>query len=256
MTPEKSITSKKTETPEKVSEENRPVKVSSQTIPSIPRANTRNSKAASSLTHVELSLKERITNQIQTQIAKVNNGESFDDIKELREEKASERNYIQVANLAGKCLFTALYHQLDSNFRSDISQTKNVFLFRTNVVQHIKNNINVFMGDLEKRITESGRKFKNKQKIEKECNTFVDRLGTEYGIGGIETIRAVSMIHKVNIISLDYRGSSRVPCKLNPDYRSLLLIHQHEDQNSSIMFMSDDVIEKMSQTISNAVENE
>lgn len=77
--------------------------------------------------------------------------------------------------------------QLNPSFVSEENQKQNVRLLRTKVVEYIKENFEVFKGDLEKRITESGRKFTRAKIREKECHKFLNHLGTDDGSEGIET---------------------------------------------------------------------
>lgn len=200
------------------------------------------------------SLKDRIANQMHAQLAKIEGCDA--DAENFQKLKAAN-NYIKLTSLSGegKCLFAALHYQLNLFVESDDKQEEHIRLFRAEVVNHIKNNLDVFRKDLEKRITESNRKF-TKRSINKEFVSFLDHLGSDEGVGGIETIRSVSMMNNVNIISVGPNRSGFVPCHFNSNHTRCLLILQIGDLNRSIHFMSDDIVEKVSKAISEAGDNE
>lgn len=116
----------------------------------------------------------------------------------------------------GNCLFLALAHQLHQpklNGRKHKILANNL---RKEVVDHILANIDTFMHDLKGRLLDNSILDND---MNSRCIQFVkDELSQETVWGGIETMKAVAAIHKINILIINDNKTSNLANQFDAEY--------------------------------------
>lgn len=160
-----------------------------------------------------------LCNQISEQItqmvgAVLINGEKQEQMEyQLKNESPKYLSVIPTAR-DGNCLFSALAHQLWKN-KINRNQTKNehekmIKDLRSTVVEHIlqPDNFPLYERFLHDRVSEL-KNIKDAETISDKCKLFVrQNLSREGSWGGMETIRAVSVLHRVNVLVINEFGTS------------------------------------------------
>lgn len=188
-------------------------------------------------------LENMVYEQISAQSLKmVESVLTYSEIEEQVSFKIAETEYhLQVASIEpdGSCLFRSLLHQL---YGGQLSQTDEATKsLRRDVVAFIKKNFSHFEFELRGRVHEkddeerSAKKSKRKKKsqtaqeLQKKCKQLLQQnLSKSTYWGGSETIKAVSMMHSVNIlIFCDDAPCYFANCGFNRNYtRTLLIAHK------------------------------
>lgn len=117
----------------------------------------------------------------------------------------------------GNCMFGALAHQLFYSKLNSKDHKKLTAELRKNVVKHIKENFDVFAHDIKGRVFEMHEKVED---IERECNFFVNFCLSKVGFwGGMESLKAISSVYKINILIFNENGDYYFapPFNLNHD---------------------------------------
>lgn len=130
----------------------------------------------------------------------------------------------------GNCLFGAFVHQIFGYKPSSKIHEDMVIKLRSDVVNYIKSNLEIFEKDLKGRIiAKKAGKLPKRQKIkienfEKEVEDFLSDLSKDGIWGGSETIRAVSLMHKLNILVINEGGTIFFANGFKSDYKKTIMI--------------------------------
>lgn len=127
----------------------------------------------------------------------------------------------------GNCLFSALSHQLFYHKIESKEHQAATNKLREDVVLAIKNNPGSFEKELKGRVLEHTQDKKAAmENIHNEVSFFLNVLLPKKKVcwGGIETIKAVSQIYKVNIIVINSDGSCNQPMLYESSYERTLLL--------------------------------
>lgn len=128
------------------------------------------------------------------------------------------------SNPDGNCLFSSLAHQLFYEPRDSLTHKKLTKKLRLDVTKFIRQNISLFKHEIKGRIYEVNDA-ENIENIEDEINLFVKFFLPKNAFwGGSETLKAVSMLHKVNIIVFFEDESYRVANEINWSYDNSIMI--------------------------------
>lgn len=141
-------------------------------------------------------------------------------VEEMNFHLNDETKTIKIIKIAadGRCLFGSLAHQLydlkvDSNAHSDATDN-----LRKEIVEYIGEHMSDFEAELNGRVLEKKSR-KNIDDMEVERRFIVKFcLPMHRYWGGEESIKAVSIIHKVNIIIFNEDGPFYFPTDFNKDY--------------------------------------
>lgn len=143
----------------------------------------------------------------------------------------------------GDCLFLSLSHKLFASKVDSDEHMNDALQLRARVVEFILSNISEFLHVIKGRIyeSESNSDAASKSIDEDECRNFVQNKLAKPGFwGGIETFKAVSLIHNVNIVCLNDDGSYNLPCKFNSKAeRSLIILYSQKVHYDSVVGFSD-----------------
>lgn len=139
----------------------------------------------------------------------------------------------------GSCLFSALSHQisfLKIGSANHKNQSKDL---RKDCVEHIKTNFDRYIPFLTSRVIELHEKKRivtSNTNIINECREFLDLslpLNTTYG--GVESIKAVSELNNVNIITVTEDGSCNLVHLIDTKFeRSVCIAYRNGDHYDSV----------------------
>lgn len=167
----------------------------------------------------------------------------------------------------GDCLFAAIAHQLFGN-KIDTEDFKcAVIQLRIDTCNYIKNNLSSFKHELKERIyaikdTETRAKEKIKIDFEKEFEEFLSNHLSKNGFwGGSESIKAISLMHKTNILLIneggmisfangferDFKTTVIVAYRLNKFFRSVISSGGIRNHYDSVVNIETDSILKISE---------
>lgn len=131
-------------------------------------------------------------------------------------------------NPDGSCLFSTIAHQM-YDFKANSEENKNKAAdLRNNVVVYINANFEQFKHDLKGRVYEMNREKAFVEEIDKECRTFLnDILPLESCYAGYESVKAISEIEELNIITISEDGDCYMAVEFNEKYkRTVFLAHR------------------------------
>lgn len=179
---------------------------------------------SSELTEHQMS--DALFTQISTQCIKMENTVSrSSENTQSKRFKITARKFATVKYCQipadGDCLFSSVVHQLFNTSIASADHKQKTQDLRKEVVNYINEHLNDFIHSLKNRIPsgssidilQSGKAFLN------------DQLSIPGFWGGMESIKAISKIHKVNIIVMNDCGSSNLPNYFNIDAnRSIMLL--------------------------------
>lgn len=172
-------------------------------------------------------LEDRLETQITVQMLKMsntitaNNEEHFECYFRIKSITSDQKLEVSTILGNGDCLFAAISHQIFfAKINSTNHQTSTMQL-RQNVAEYIRNNPEVFENELIGRISDE----KGDIKIEREeIESFLHRLSNTKMWGGVESLKAIGMIHKVNIICFNEGGDCYFINKFDPGFERSILI--------------------------------
>lgn len=140
----------------------------------------------------------------------------------------------------GSCLFGSLAHQLFQHKVNSNNHKKATKTLRSDVVKYINNNLNDFLFVITGRILEEEEvRLGNVQTkwssiTKNDCFEFLNKcLIDDHFFGGTETIKAVTCMHKVNILSFNESGPVYFPMGFNINYHKTIFIAYRLKPNSS-----------------------
>lgn len=143
--------------------------------------------------------------------------ENQDKFGKMEFVQSNETHAVDVATIPsdGNCLFSTLSHQIFGLKILSRDHEDSVKKLRADVVEYIYKNLKTFKLELEECILiMKGKKVKSNTKIkiedfERESNFFLSKSLSKDGFwGGFESIRAVSMMYKVNILLINEGGTA------------------------------------------------
>lgn len=139
---------------------------------------------------------------------------------------SSTINVVKVCKITGdgNCLFGAISHQLNGMKIDSDEHKKSAIQMRNDVITHIKNNLSQYEFDIKGRIFEKypGRIITD---LKKDCIWYIDRfLAPKTAFGGTESLKAISIIHKVNIIVFSEKGHAYFGYDYHPEYHRCVMI--------------------------------
>lgn len=140
-----------------------------------------------------------------------NSEKIFDFHVEMDICKNATTKYIRIGPVSpdGSCLFSAIAHQLfyvklNSQEHKDWANK-----LRKQAVDYIKANYERFRSYLRNRVRETNQAESDENKLEAECQKFLSELLPKNSFyGGVESIKAISEIYCVNILTINEDGSS------------------------------------------------
>lgn len=193
-----------------------------------------------------------------------NGDEVLTNIFGMSSASSAESRGIKCCRVAGfgDCFFLAVAHQLNSIKIASDQHVQKASVLRENVVSYVKEKKNFpnFVHDLKNRIRYD--KSAKSTVIEKACLDFLDdKLSATGCLAGMESIKAISEMKKVNIVVLNDDGSCNLPNHFNFEYDKAILIlfssasgnsNSNVDRNhyDSVVGMNHEIITKVTNQLS------
>lgn len=145
---------------------------------------------------------------------------------------------LKFCEVAGKgdCLFLSIVHQMFGLTIGSDEHNARALQLRKDVSDYILANMDDFMVELKGRLYEEQLESRIIENFEHESKIFLEKLSQESTIeGGAETIKAVSRMENVNIVSVRRDGFCTLTCDFNPNSIRTLLIfyHTYKDQSKN-----------------------
>lgn len=139
----------------------------------------------------------------------------------------------------GSCLFSSLIHQLTFCSIGTAIHKKETRMLRQECVEHIESNFDRYLPFLESRIIEESEKCPQSNvdacDMNTKCREFLKTLTLTKTYGGVETIKAVSELRKVNIITIKDDGTCNLVHLLNEKFdRSIFVAYSNGNHYDSI----------------------
>lgn len=183
-------------------------------------------EAECSIDEVE-SKRNALYSQMTMQLIKMSNATAINGDK-LIVMRRCEDNVVEMKYCAmdgdGSCLFSAIVHQLFRHKVNSSQHQKLVQELRHRVVQHIKANVQLYVDSIKPRLNETADILT--KNIETDCANFVtNHLAKKDYWGGLETLKAVCEIYRLNIGTVTDDGLCSLPHLFNPNYNQILLIY-------------------------------
>lgn len=128
----------------------------------------------------------------------------------------------------GNCLFTSLAHQLWPNATTSEECKTNAIKLRAAVVEHILANIEPYQMFIEEYLHEIKSLNTDDASLETKCKMWVRHVLSRQGNwAGIETVKAVSRIYRVNIVTFNECGIVQMVQAAEKHYdRTILLAYR------------------------------
>lgn len=155
----------------------------------------------------------------------------------------------------GNCLLTSLAHQLWPTATTSEECKKNAIKLRASVVEHILANIEQYQLFIEEYLSEIESLNLDGASLETKCKMWVRHVLSRQGSwAGIETIKAVSRIHRVNIVTFNECGIPQMVQAAKDHYnRTILLAYRFYSRGGEPIYNHyDSVCDMDSETISAA----
>lgn len=151
----------------------------------------------------------------------------------------------------GSCLFGSVAHQLYGLSVDSAEHEQKTNEIRAEVVIHIKKNFDNFFHELKGRVYERSTQTIDPDKIESECRLYLNAcLPLTNCFGGSESVRAISEIYELNIITISEEGECYMAVDFKEEYnRTIFLAHRltvtahHTKQHNSSRQHYDSVYE-------------
>lgn len=190
------------------------------------------------------SLESAIFNQLSSQNlaltrAIYSNSEKKESMEFLMNDNSTKLDVIK-AKRDGNCLFSSLGHQIFLHKMNSKDHKQNTLELRTSVVDHIKKNLPEFSFIISGRIQEEEEvifgqvQTKSNEVTDNDCIEFLDKKLNRPGFyGGTESLKAVSNIHKVNIMIFNELGDPYFPLGFNENFkRSVFIAYRLSSQTA------------------------
>lgn len=125
----------------------------------------------------------------------------------------------------GNCLFGAVAHQLfnvKANSPDHPNKTKEL---RQSVVDCILKNVELYQQDLKDRMLQDFDFKIDVTDFKQSCIDFVKSKLSQNGYyGGMESLIALSQLHRMNILIVNDDGTSNMGNRFNPDYQKVIIV--------------------------------
>lgn len=158
----------------------------------------------------------------------------------------------------GNCLFTSLAHQPWPSATTSDECKKNSVKLRAKVVEHILNNIEPYQMFIEEYLHELKSLNSDNTSLDTKYEMWVrHNLSRQGSWGGIETIKAVSQMYRVNVVLFDECGIVQMIQGAKEQYeRTILLAYRFylNEQHERVYNHYDSVCDMESDTIHVATE--
>lgn len=183
----------------------------------------------------------------------LNNATTMDFIVDSNELQPESNVLVKTCKVLadGNCLFLALTHQLYQPVPNGKNHKRLAKEMRQEVVLHILDNIDPFLHELKGRLLDNGVCV-DANNLTFLCTQFVkDMLSQDAVYGGIETLKAVARIHKVNILIINDNKTCNLGSHFNSTYTRALVIAYKSlgtaiDRNhyDSVVAIDDDLLKQ------------
>lgn len=134
----------------------------------------------------------------------------------------------------GDCAFSVMAHQLyHSKIRSDqhVRQTE---ILRRDAVEYIRAHLSEFQHDIKGRILETIPETLSTANFDDQCDKFLKNLAKQGFYGGKESIRAIAIMEKVNIVVFNENGPCYLVNRLNVEYdRTIFMAFRGKGRNEN-----------------------
>lgn len=133
----------------------------------------------------------------------------------------------------GNCLLRAMARQLFGEKMGSPTQAKSVSKLRSDVVDFIQENVAHFRHELKNTIYDRNNGV-NIEDMENECARFLNDGLRRNGVWArVESIKAVSLLHKVNIFIVHENSSWQMPYGFNQEYIECIILAYRLASSSS-----------------------
>lgn len=170
-----------------------------------------------------------------------NNEEIVDFFVNMDLESMKSSKSIKICKIDGdgSCLFGSLAHQISFPIIGSANHKILSIRLRKQCVDHIKANFDRYIPFLKSRLIEihGNEKFDMKNlDVKKQCRQFLDStLPLHETFGGVESIKAVSEIQKVNIITVTENGDCNLVHLLDTKYgRTVFIAYRNGNHYDSV----------------------
>lgn len=144
--------------------------------------------------------------------------------------KSTKLDVVKI-NGNGSCLFATTSHQLSLHKINSVVHKQATTTLRISVAKYIKDNMEDFVHVIAGRIQEEeesklGYVETKSCDIDKTCcEEFVDtKLTDETFFGGIESIKAITLMYSVNMLVFNESGPAYFPMSFNPNYHKTIFM--------------------------------
>lgn len=131
----------------------------------------------------------------------------------------------------GSCLFGSLAHQLFQHKVNSNNHKKAAKALRVDVVKYINSNVNEFLYEIAGRIQDEEERrlgyvqTKTSDITEEKCCAFLNTsLVKQSFFGGSETMKAITLMHKVNILCFNESGPVYFPLGFNSNHHKTVFL--------------------------------
>lgn len=187
----------------------------------------------------------------------LNNEEEIVDLfVDMDLESMMPSKYIKICKIDGdgSCLYGSLYHQMSCCSIGTANHKKQTRKLRQECVEHIKQNFDTYLPFLKSRVIEiNGQENVNDSEMVIKCREFLETsLPLNTTFGGVETIKAVSEMKKVNIITITEDGSCNLVHLLDTSFeRTVFVAYRNGNHYDSVAEMDGKTIAEFAKKIAN-----
>lgn len=171
--------------------------------------------------------------------------------------KKATTRYVKICTIRGdgSCLFGSIAHQLfyhKLNSDDHNSWTKKL---RKQVVDYIGKNYLQFKNYLRSRVYSNHPEEKDENKIEEACKHFLEKELPEHHIyGGIESIKAITEIYCVNILTVNEDGSCHMNMTFDKTYdKTIFISFRNNNHFDSVVDIDSATISQFTKSLAVAV---
>lgn len=165
---------------------------------------------------------EQIRNMVTAQLL---HSERTEQMEFKDKNKIAHVIYVIKINADGNCLFTSLAHQLWPTAVTSDECKRNSMKLRAAVVEHILENIESYQMFIDERVDEVKSLSNDDASLETKYKMWVRYVLSRKGVwGGIETIKAVSRMYRVNVVIFNECNRVRMIQGANEQYNRTIII--------------------------------
>lgn len=173
-----------------------------------------------------VNLETMMYRQISSQVTKMMESVLHDDNEEMHFEIENTVRSLTIVKIKndGSCLFRALAHQLFCEKLGGRQQNLSTKNMRSDVVTFIKSNYEMFEHELKGCVFDRMNP-DDIDDLDKECKIFLNSILPKSGCwGGVETIKAVSCKHRVNVLVINEFGPCYYVNGFNLEFTQTIII--------------------------------